>query len=311
MNGDRARTCPATADSLGGVVRLLAIQLYEHQIDLGTRFPRAVMDRVAFVFMAMLALAPAAVAAGALHERPDWAQFFQRAGVGGTIVIVDQRAGKDAHLVYGAERARTRFIPASTFKIPHALFALDAGIVRDEFQVFRWDGTKRDIESWNRDQDLRSSMRNSTVWVYQQFARELGEERERAYLGKVGYGNADPSGGVDTFWLSGNLSISADEQVAFLQRLYRNELPFRLEHQRLVKDVMIVEAGRTWVLRAKTGWAARAKPRVGWWVGWVEWPDGPVFFALNIEMPNDADDLPKREAIAREVLKSIGALPAS
>jgi len=105
---------------------------------------------------------------------------------------VDQRAGAEARLVYGAERARTRFIPASTFKIPHALFALDAGIVRDEFQVFRWDGSRRDIESWNRDQDLRSSMRNSAVWVYQQFARQLGEERERAYLRRIGYGNEDP-----------------------------------------------------------------------------------------------------------------------
>jgi beta-lactamase class D len=267
--------------------------------------------RVALAFMALLLASPGEAAAETWQERPDWAPLFQRAGVGGTIVIVDQRARADARLVYGAERARTRFIPASTFKIPHALFALDAGIVRDEFQVFRWDGTKRDIESWNRDQDLRSSMRNSTVWVYQQFARELGEERERAYLRRIGYGNADPSGGVDTFWLSGGLRISAEEQVAFLERLYRNALPFRVEHQRLVKDVMIVEAGRTWIVRAKTGWAARVKPQVGWWVGWVEQPDGPVFFTINIEMPNGADDLPKRESIARDVLRSIGALPAA
>ena len=219
------------------------------------------IERVVLSLMALLFAAPAEVATATWQERADWAQLFQRTGAAGTIVIVDQRAGADAHFVYGAERARTQFIPASTFKIPHALFALDAGLVRDEFQVFRWDGTKRDIESWNRDQDLRSSMRNSTVWVYQQFARELGEERERAYLGKVGYGNTDPSGGVDAFWLSGNLHISAREQVAFLERLHRNALPFRVEHQRLVKDVMIVEAGRTWLLRAKTGWAARVKPQ--------------------------------------------------
>jgi hypothetical protein len=40
-----------------------------------------------------------------------------------------------------------------------------------------------------------------------------------------------------------------------------------------------------------------------------EWPQGPVFFALNIDMPNGAKDLPKRERIARAVLRSIGALP--
>jgi beta-lactamase class D len=242
------------------------------------------------------------------QERPDWARFFTEAGVSGTIVVVDER--ENANWVFGGDRARTRFVPASTFKIPHALFALDAAIVADEFQVFPWDGKKRDIETWNRDQDLRSSMRNSVVWVYQMFARGLGEVRERDYLRRTSYGNADPSGGIDRFWLDGGLRISAHEQVAFLRRLYRNELPFRVEHQRLVKDIMIVEAGPDWILRAKTGWGARMSEQIGWWVGWVEWREGAVFFALNIDMPNKADDLPKRESIARAVLRSIHALPA-
>ena len=240
-------------------------------------------------------------------ERPDWAEFFAEAGVAGTIAVVDERQSR--RWVHDAVRAQRRFIPASTFKIPHALFALDAGVVGDEFQIFRWEGVKHDIESWNRDQDLRSSVRNSTVWVYQSFARQLGEERERTYLERIGYGNADPSGGVERFWLDGALRISAVEQVAFLQRLYRNELPFRVEHQRLVKDILIVEAGRDWILRAKTGWAARLDPQVGWWVGWVERPDGAVLFALNITMPRGIEDAPKREAIARQVLRSLGALP--
>ena len=37
---------------------------------------------------------------------------------------------------------------------------------------------KRDFDGWNQDQTLRSSMRHSTVWVHQQFAREIGEVRE-------------------------------------------------------------------------------------------------------------------------------------
>lgn len=252
---------------------------------------------------------PDAAQASAYQERADWAQYFKEAGVDGTIVVVDERPGSRARWVHGESRARKRYLPASTFKVPHALFALDAGVIRDEFQVFRWDGVKRDIESWNSDHDLRSSMRNSVVWVYERIAREIGEERERRYLERIDYGNADPSGGIDRFWLEGGLAISAEEQVAFLQGLYGNELPFRVEHQRLVKDVMIVEAGRDWILRAKTGWQARLDPQVGWWVGWVERPAGPVFFALNITMPNRSADLPKREGIARAILRSIAALP--
>lgn len=256
------------------------------------------------VWIVGAAIAPVCSAEEKQRERPDWAHFFTEAGVAGTIVVADERADGGATGIWDEARSRKRYPPASTFKIPHALFALDAGAVRDEFQIFKWDGKVRDIETWNRDQDLRSSMRYSVVWVYQQIAREIGLEREGQYLRKINYGNADPSG-ADPFWVDGNLRISAEEQIAFLRRLYRNDLPFRVEHQRLVKDIIIVEAGRDWILRAKTGWSGT----VGWWVGWVEWPTGPVFFALNIDTPKRQDDLPKREAVARAVLRSIKALP--
>jgi beta-lactamase class D len=236
-------------------------------------------------------------------ERPEWRRFFAQMEATGTVVIVDQRPGGRSGFV-DAERANRQFCPASTFKIPHALFALEAGVVRDEFQVFEWDGVEHSIEPWNRDQNLRSSMRNSVVWVYEEFARKIGLEREAAYLKKASYGNQQVSGKAP-FWLEGDLAISAVEQVAFMQKLYRNELPFKVEHQRLVKDVMIVEAGRDWILRAKTGWSGT----LGWWVGWVERPGGPVFFALNIDTPDRMGDLPKREGIVRAILRSIEALP--
>ena len=92
--------------------------------------------------------------------------------------------------------------------------------------------------------------------MYQQFAREIGEVREKEYLTRIQYGNADPSGGVDRFARRRPPDFS-QEQVDFLRKLYRNELPFKVEHQRLVKDIMIVEAGARLILRAKTGWQAR------------------------------------------------------
>ncbi|WP_459949929.1 class D beta-lactamase [Denitratisoma sp. agr-D3] len=258
----------------------------------------------AVLFLAA-ALLPVLAQAAGWQERPDWQAIFATQGANGTIAVADERKGGSQWWVVDAERAQQRFIPASTFKIAHALFALEAGVVRDEFQVFPWDGQVRDYPAWNRDQDLRSSMRNSTVWVYQWIAGQLGEDQARRYLLASNYGNADPSGGKYGYWLDGRLAISAQEQIAFLRRLYRNELPFKLAHQRLVKDVMIVEAGRDWILRAKTGWSGS----LGWWVGCVEKPDGPVFFALNIDTPQRADDLPKREAVGRAVLRSLEALP--
>jgi beta-lactamase class D len=237
-------------------------------------------------------------------ERDDWSKYFDAANAIGTIVVSDERSGSKETMAFNTRRARQRYSPASTFKIPHALFALDAGVIQDEFQSFSWDGVTRSFPGWNQDQNLRSSMRNSVVWVYESFGKILGEEGERTCLEKVQYGNQDPTGD-QPFWVEGNLAISAEEQIEFLKKLYRNELPFSLAHQRLVKDIMIVEADRTWILRAKTGWSGT----VGWWVGWVEHPEGPVFFALNIDTPNRLDDLPKRESITRKILMSLDALP--
>ena len=67
---------------------------------------------------------------------------------------------------------------------------------------------------------------------------------------------------------------------------------------------MVKQATSDWILRAKTGWEGR----YGWWVGWVETPEGAVFFALNIDTPRRLEDLPKREQIVRAVLHSMGLL---
>lgn len=238
-------------------------------------------------------------------ERADWKKHFDDANAKGTIIVIDERASSRGAFVYDATRAKVRYSPASTYKIPHTLFALHAGAVRDEFQVFKWDGVRRTFSGHNQDQDLRSAMRYSTLWVYQRFAEQIGESRARTYLRSIDYGNADPTALAGDYWVDGNLRISAEEQVAFLQRLYRNQLPFSVEHQRLVKDLMINEADYEWILRAKTGWEGR----YGWWVGWVEWREGPVFFALNIDTPNRTEDLGKRQVIAKAVLRSIKALP--
>ncbi|WP_422667826.1 class D beta-lactamase [Billgrantia lactosivorans] len=248
----------------------------------------------------------AAAESEAWQERDDWGEIFRAHEASGTLLVVDRRDATSTTLVHDAERARQRFVPASTFKIPHTLFVLDADVVEDEFEVFPWDGVERDFPQWNADQDLRSGMRLSVVWLYQHFARELGEAREREYLEAIDYGNADIGDRLEHFWLEEDmLEISAEEQIEFLERLYRNELPFDEADQRLVKDLMIVGAEPDWILRGKTGWSGR----LGWWVGWVEHPTGPVFFALNMETPNRMADLAKRQGIVDEALRTIEALP--
>ena len=62
----------------------------------------------------------------------------------------------------------------------------------------------------------------------------LKQVAERAGLAHLDYGNRTIGARVDDFWLDGSLRVSAHEQIDFLERLYRNRLPFELAHQRLV-----------------------------------------------------------------------------
>ena len=213
--------------------------------------------RILILLLSTFFLITQAYAQSSPQERKDWKKFFDQFQAKGTILVLDERGAVPAQFVFDHARAMQRYSPASTFKIPHTLFALDAGVVRDEFQVFAWDGVKRGFAGHNQDQNLRSAMRTSALWVYAIFAKELGEDKARDYLKRIDYGNADPSTSKGDYWVDGRLAISAVEQVSFLKKLYKNELPFRVEHQRLVKDLMIIEAQRDWILRAKTGWEGR------------------------------------------------------
>ena len=265
----------------------------------------------AFLVLALLLFTPHVVFAAPPDTlREDWENHFSQQQAKGTLVVHDLRQPEAPRLVFNPPRARERFSPASTFKIPHTLIALAHEAIKDEFTQLRWDGINRGSAPWNRDQDLRSAMRHSVVWSYQLLARRIGETAERAEIVRLDYGNRTIGPKVDDFWLDGSLRISAHEQIDFLSRLYRNQLPYTLADQRLVKDLMIVEAGRDYIVRAKTGWFNRHGESIGWWVGWVELPDGPVFFALNIDMPGGVGDAAKREAIVRTVLRELGALPA-
>ena len=75
--------------------------------------------------------------------------------------------------------------------------------------------SERGYAPHNQDQNLRSAMRHSALWVYEKFAKAIGEEKARSYLSRISYGNMDPSTKGGAYWVDGKLAISAEEQVVF------------------------------------------------------------------------------------------------
>jgi beta-lactamase class D len=70
---------------------------------------------------------------------------------------------------------------------------------------------------------------------------------------------------------------------------------------------MLAEKTPNWSLWAKTGWAARNTPQIGWYVGYVETADDVWFFATNIDI-RTANDLPLRQSLTREALQAKGII---
>ena len=251
-------------------------------------------------------------AAPGWQDHPEWATEFADRDVRGTALIYDEQ--HDHFDVFDRARAETPMLPASTFKVFNAMVALDSGAVKDEYEVIRWDGVKRQFDGWNRDHSLASAMKFSAVWFYQEMARRAGATRMQEWIDKAGYGNRDIGGGIDRFWLSGRLRIDAVQQVDFLRRLAHGTLPFSARAQETVRRITIVEAAPGYTLHGKTGWALKRDNGrdldLGWYIGWVERDGRRWFFALNIDMSKGGDDAPKRQVIVDALLRRAGALPA-
>jgi beta-lactamase class D len=254
---------------------------------------------------------PPAPEAPAAASGPDLAHHF--GGRRGTFVLLDVRAGTTVR--HDPERARTRFLPASTFKIPNTLIALETGVADGPDFALAWDSVRAPREgwwpeSWARDHTLRTALPASVVWFYQEIARRIGEERMRERLAALRYGNAEVSGGVDRFWLTGGLRISADEQVEFLRRFHAVELGASPRATALVKELLVLEEAPSYRLSGKTGWAGlggTGEPDVGWLVGYVERGDALWVYALNIEIRENADAA-ARMTITRAILNQLGVL---
>src|SRR5215211_5370511 len=195
----------------------------------------------------------------------------------GAFVLYDLK--RDRHLRYNAARCRERFSPFSTFKIPNSLIGLDTGVISDAEFVIKWDAKKYPpfsqdtppFSAWWQDQTLRTAFKRSAVWYYRELALKVGEKRMQEYVNKLDYGNEDASGPLNGFWLNSTLKISADEQVEFLKRLYKEELPVSKRSLQIVKEIMTLEEAPGYKLSGKTGGGPLGEGRfLGWFVGYLE-----------------------------------------
>lgn len=263
----------------------------------------------------VVAAAPPFVRTAARAETPNPARWF--GSDPGAFVLYD--GVRNRYVRHDEKRCAERFSPCSSFKIPNALIGLETGVIEDAQSVIQWTPAlftpegpaKPPYDEWTRDHTLRSAMKHSVLWYFQQIARRVGEAKYGKYLEEFGYGNRDISGGLDRFWLASSLKISANEQVEFLRRLYAGRLPVSARSIGIVKDILVLEDTGDYRLSGKTGTGPLSEGRyLGWLVGYVEREGRVSFFALNVEGPDYGSiSKERRLEMTKGILKDLGILP--
>ncbi len=240
-----------------------------------------------------------------IETRNDLKKYYDQFKVDGSFILYDQN--NDKYIVYNQTQTKEQYTPSSIYKICNSLIGLETGIIKDENFVIKWDGVTRQNPKWNKDHDLKTAFKNSTVWYYQELARRVGGQQMKYWLNKVNYGNTDTSGGIDKFWLSGGLRITPEQEIDFLKQLYNNKLPFSQRTMDIVKKIMFFEQTPHYTISSKTGWGQQDNKEIGWYVGYIE-TKGNVYYFANCIQTSDSgyNDFPKaRIDITNQILADL------
>ncbi|EQB37764.1 hypothetical protein M948_04175 [Virgibacillus sp. CM-4] len=195
----------------------------------------------------------------------------------------------DTYRIYNEEKSTLRVSPNSTYKIYSALFGLETNVISNNHSILKWNGVEYPYDSWNKDQNLSTAMKNSVTWYFQQLDQSVQKDTIQAYLNEIGYGNNNLSGGLSQYWLESSLKISPIEQVQVLKGFYTNQYGFKDKNIQTVKNAIKLEEKDGAMLSGKTGTGSvNGKNISGWFIGYVETEKDTFFFATNIQSEEKA-----------------------
>ncbi len=188
----------------------------------------------------------------------------------------------------------TPYSPNSSFKIPLAVMGFESGVLKTAhnpvwiprkpvtFLKYYHDG-EQSPSSW---------MRWSMPWYSQILTQKMGMKKFQEYVNRMNYGNMDLSGdigednGLTDSWLSSSLQVTPVQQIEFIEKLAKNELPFAKKSQEKAKDLLkLMEAGswNGWNLHGKSGSSDfdKSNIREGYFVGFAEKNGEIISFVIH------------------------------
>jgi beta-lactamase class D len=238
--------------------------------------------------------------------------YFQN--MDGCFLLYNMKTGIFENVI-GQQRCQERLVACSTFKVPLAVMAFDAGILQDENEILKWDGKKDVREVVNQDHNARTWIKNSVVWFSQRLTPQLGEDKLKEYLHAFHYGNEDVSAGITQAWLvppdsqETALKISAYEQVEFMKNLWTSQLAASPRAVQIARDLTYLETSPNgFKLNGKTGsnsYESNKKIRLGWFIAHIDNGTKEYIAVTNFSDLSSAVDNAYGGVKAKEITKKI------
>jgi beta-lactamase class D len=224
----------------------------------------------------------------------------------GTCVFLNCKS--DDKIIHDTSLSAIRTTPCSTFKIWNTLIGIECELISSPDENFyKWDGKKRFLEVWNKDQTLKEAFQVSCVPAYQTLARKIGNKNMQKWIDTIEYGDKNISSGIDDFWLprdgKKSILITPEEQAQLIKNLVNGKLPFSPKAQKVLKEIMLIEKTSKGSFYGKTGSGMNIdnnpKNDFGWFVGYFESNEKKYSFSCLIK----GENLTGRNA--KEIVESI------
>lgn len=194
--------------------------------------------------------------------------IFKNKNVIGTFGMFDNSRGD--FTIYNLDRFKENFPPGESFYVFSKLVGLHTGKLAS-------DTVHTDFNSLNL---------------------QIGKDTMQFWVDSVKYGNRK--------WKQDSITISPDEQLGLMKRLYFKQLPFRGSVQESIKKSFIVENNAQYQLAFKGAEVVYNNIKISWVLGWMEENRHVYPFVINYESALDANTAQINEELTKEILTHIG-----
>jgi beta-lactamase class D len=178
-----------------------------------------------------------------------------------------------------------RYAPGATFDIFNSLVALETGVVTDEKMPIPVAVPNAPDSNAAAQVNIVEAFKKNNTPATAYITQKIGTAKMQFWIDSIGYGNKNIGEGTANFWQNNTLTISADEQLGFMKRLYFDLLPFRKSVQLSVREMMSQINNSVYAINYKTATVKdKSNNDIQWVTGWIEENRHVYFFTTVLKL---------------------------